>query len=152
MNNDRNKKNLRVAIDIGGTFTDAVATTADGTVFTAKSSTTPGNLTDGVIEAIQGLDIDLKQVTSFIHGTTAGLNALLERRGAKVALLTTMGFRDIYEIIKEIHSIFNTICSIICLWNKSSPIWSIPCGILGPNGRTGNRDNVWGLWMGEKNS
>ncbi|MBO68028.1 MAG: 5-oxoprolinase [Acidiferrobacteraceae bacterium] len=98
MNNDRNNKNVRVAIDIGGTFTDAVATTTDGTVFTAKSSTTPGNLTDGVIDAIEGLDVDLKQVTSFIHGTTAGLNALLERRGAKVALLTTMGFRDIYEI------------------------------------------------------
>ena len=89
---------MRLAIDIGGTFTDAVAITDDGRVFTAKSSTTPSNLADGVINAIRALDITLEHVTSFIHGTTAGLNALLERRGANVALLTTKGFRDVYAI------------------------------------------------------
>jgi N-methylhydantoinase A len=89
---------MRLAIDIGGTFTDAVAITDDGRVFTAKSSTTPSNLADGVINAIRALGIRLEHVTSFIHGTTAGLNALLERRGANIALLTTKGFRDVYAI------------------------------------------------------
>ncbi|MFP6714931.1 MAG: hydantoinase/oxoprolinase family protein [Alphaproteobacteria bacterium] len=89
---------MRLAIDIGGTFTDAVAIDDDGHVFTAKTSTTPSNLAEGVINAIRALNVTLENVTSFIHGTTAGLNALLERRGANVALLTTRGFRDVYAI------------------------------------------------------
>jgi len=89
---------VRLAIDIGGTFTDAVAIDDDGHVFTAKTSTTPSNLAEGVINAIRALNVTLENVTSFIHGTTAGLNALLERRGANVALLTTRGFRDVYAI------------------------------------------------------
>ena len=88
----------RLAVDIGGTFTDAVAAGPDGAVLTAKALTTPGRLSDGVIEAIDGLGIALDHVTAFIHGTTAGLNALLERRGGRVALVTTAGFRDVYEI------------------------------------------------------
>ena len=91
-------QSVRLAIDIGGTFTDAVAIDDDGHVFTAKTSTTPSNLAEGVINAIRALDVTLENVTSFIHGTTAGLNALLERRGANVALLTTRGFRDVYAI------------------------------------------------------
>ena len=91
-------QSVRLAIDIGGTFTDAVAIDDDGHVFTAKTSTTPSNLAEGVINAIRALNVTLENVTSFIHGTTAGLNALLERRGANVALLTTRGFRDVYAI------------------------------------------------------
>jgi len=98
MKDNKKEQKIRVAIDIGGTFTDAVAIDRAGNIFTAKTSTTPGNLTDGVINAIRDLNIELENVTSFIHGTTAGLNALLERRGANVALLTTKGFRDVYEI------------------------------------------------------
>ncbi|MFD1715836.1 hydantoinase/oxoprolinase family protein [Amnibacterium flavum] len=89
---------FRVGVDIGGTFTDAVAVGDDGTLRTAKALTTPGVLADGVLAAVAGLDVTLDEVDSFVHGTTAGLNAFLERRGSRVALLTTRGFRDVYEI------------------------------------------------------
>ena len=89
---------MHVAIDIGGTFTDAVAIDDHGIIKTAKSSTTHENLTIGAINSLKALKINFNQVSSFVHGTTAGLNALLERRGGKVALITTKGFRDIYEI------------------------------------------------------
>lgn len=87
-----------VGVDIGGTFTDAVAVGDDGSLRSAKSLTTPGVLADGVLSAVEGLGIALADVDSFVHGTTAGLNAFLERRGSRVALLTTAGFRDVYEI------------------------------------------------------
>jgi len=89
---------LRVGIDIGGTFTDAVAMSSDGTTRIAKAPSTPGHLADGVLDAVRGLGIDLDAVDWFVHGTTAGLNALLERRGARVALVTTRGFRDVLAI------------------------------------------------------
>lgn len=87
-----------VGVDIGGTFTDAVAVGGDGSLRTAKALTTPGMLAEGVMSAVDRLGIRLAEVDSFVHGTTAGLNAFLERRGARVALLTTAGFRDVYEI------------------------------------------------------
>lgn len=89
---------IRVGVDIGGTFTDAISITENGEISTAKALTTPGKLADGVLTAIQGLDIDISSVGYFVHGTTAGLNAFLEKRGARVALITTRGFRDVYEI------------------------------------------------------
>lgn len=89
---------LRVGVDIGGTFTDAVAIAADGREYTAKALSTPGNLAAGVLASVAGLGIDLRNVEAFVHGTTVGLNAFLERRGARVALVTTAGFRDVYEI------------------------------------------------------
>ena len=89
---------MRVAVDIGGTFTDAVAVDTDGTMRTAKAPSTPGHLHDGVLAALEQLELDWESVETITHGTTAGLNAFLERRGAKVALLTTQGFRDVYEL------------------------------------------------------
>jgi N-methylhydantoinase A len=88
----------RVGVDIGGTFTDAVAVGDDGSLRTAKSLSTPGRLADGVLGAVDALGIGLGDVSSFVHGTTAGLNAFLERRGSRIALVTTAGFRDVYEI------------------------------------------------------
>jgi len=88
----------RVGVDIGGTFTDAIAIDDLGVILTAKALTTPTRLSDGVVDAISGLGIDFKLTEYFVHGTTAGLNAFLERRGARVALITTRGFRDVYEI------------------------------------------------------
>ncbi|HSG79571.1 MAG TPA: hydantoinase/oxoprolinase family protein, partial [Acidimicrobiia bacterium] len=85
-------------VDIGGTFTDAVAISADGTIQTAKALTTPGHLHDGVLTALEQLEVDWGTLEAITHGTTAGLNAFLERRGARVALLTTKGFRDVYEL------------------------------------------------------
>lgn len=89
---------MRVAVDIGGTFTDAVVIDGDGRTRTAKTLTTPQRLYDGVLSVLDQLDIDWRQLDSITNGTTAGLNAFLERRGARVALLTTRGFRDVYEL------------------------------------------------------
>jgi N-methylhydantoinase A len=88
----------RIGVDIGGTFTDAVAVDERGEIRSAKALSTPGRLADGVMAAIERLGVELREVDTITHGTTAGLNAFLERRGAKVALLTTEGFRDVYEI------------------------------------------------------
>lgn len=89
---------LRVGVDIGGTFTDAIAISETGEISTAKALTTSGRLADGVLSAIEALNIDVSNIDYFVHGTTAGLNAFLEKRGARVALITTRGFRDVYEI------------------------------------------------------
>jgi N-methylhydantoinase A len=89
---------FRIGVDIGGTFTDAVAIAADGREITAKALSTPGNLSAGVLASVAGLAVELRDVETFVHGTTAGVNAFLERRGARVALVTTAGFRDVYEI------------------------------------------------------
>jgi N-methylhydantoinase A len=89
---------LRVGVDIGGTFTDAIAISDNGEISTAKALTTSGRLADGVLSAIESLNIDVPAIDYFVHGTTAGLNAFLEKRGARVALITTRGFRDVYEI------------------------------------------------------
>jgi len=89
---------LRVATDIGGTFTDLVYVTPDGAVGTAKSHSTPGQFEKGVMDVIAASQISPREFVSFVHGTTIVINAIAERKGAKVALLTTQGFRDILEI------------------------------------------------------
>mgnify|MGYP000091094786 CR=1 FL=1 len=97
---------FRLAIDIGGTFTDTVLMDHDSTVLaTTKTPTTPDA---PAIAAIQGaktvLDtagVGWHQISTFIHGTTLATNALIERRGANVATITTEGFRDILEIAYE---------------------------------------------------
>lgn len=88
----------RIAIDIGGTFTDLVCTDDRGISRTIKVLSTPPALVNGVLDALAGSEVPLQDVVLFVHGTTQGLNALLERRGAHVALVTTAGFRDTYLI------------------------------------------------------
>jgi N-methylhydantoinase A len=89
---------LRVATDIGGTFTDLVYVTSGGEVGTAKSHTTPAQYEKGVVDVIMAKHISPSEFVSFVHGTTIVINAITERKGAKAALLTTEGFRDILEI------------------------------------------------------
>jgi len=89
---------LRVATDIGGTFTDLVYVTPEGEVGTAKSHTTPAQFEKGVMDVIAARHISPSEFVSFVHGTTIVINAIAERKGAKAALLTTEGFRDILEI------------------------------------------------------
>ncbi len=89
---------LRVATDIGGTFTDLVFVTPDGEVVTGKSHTTPAQYEQGVMDVISAAGIQPSEFASFVHGTTIVINAITERKGAKVGLLTTEGFRDIIEI------------------------------------------------------
>lgn len=87
----------RVAIDIGGTFTDLVLETPRGSVI-AKVLSTPDDLVRGVTGALREAGADLADVELFIHGTTVGLNTFLERSGGRVALVTTRGYRDVYLI------------------------------------------------------
>ena len=87
---------LRVGIDSGGTFTDLVGLdTEGGQWFTSKVSSTPEQPISGVLNAIASAGIDIGQIGFLILGTTVGTNALLQRRGAKVAFLTTEGFEDV---------------------------------------------------------
>ncbi|HHV41766.1 MAG TPA: hydantoinase/oxoprolinase family protein [Clostridiaceae bacterium] len=90
----------RVATDIGGTFTDLVALDNDGKVVTLKSHTTPPNFEDGVLNVIKESGLAADEIEMFLHGTTTIINALTERKGAKTALITTRGFRDILEIAR----------------------------------------------------
>ena len=89
---------LRVATDIGGTFTDLVFVTPDGEVVTGKSHTTPAQFEKGVMDVISASGTTPSEFASFVHGTTIVINAITERKGAKVGLLTSEGFRDILEI------------------------------------------------------
>jgi N-methylhydantoinase A len=91
----------RLASDIGGTFTDLVYfNEATGDLGTAKSLTTPRELTQGVIETIRLSQIDPGEVGFFVHGGTTVINVITERKGAKTALITTAGFRDVLEIAR----------------------------------------------------
>ncbi|MFC3612149.1 hydantoinase/oxoprolinase family protein [Lutimaribacter marinistellae] len=97
---------LRLSSDIGGTFTDTVLMSRDLRVLaTAKTPTTTGSPALGAIEGarrvLDAAGARWDQVTGKIHGTTLATNALIERRGARVATITTEGFRDILEIAYE---------------------------------------------------
>jgi N-methylhydantoinase A len=96
-----NTKRLRVGVDVGGTFTDLIVRDEEtGEVLVGKELSSPGAPEDGVLLAIESTlgPGGLAEATAFVHGTTVGLNALLERRGATVGLLATRGFRDVLEV------------------------------------------------------
>ena len=88
-----------IAIDIGGTFTDLVACDVEfGAVAYTKSPTTYGRLGDAIFDCIRKAELDAHDARFVKHGTTLVINALLQRNGAKSALLATKGFRDVLEI------------------------------------------------------
>ncbi|MGA0597881.1 hydantoinase/oxoprolinase family protein [Enterovirga sp. CN4-39] len=97
---------FRIGIDVGGTFTDLVAVDVNGRTVFAKSPSTPADQSIGVLagleELARRLDVTLRDMLGrterIVHGTTVATNALLERKGAKVALLTTEGHRDVLEM------------------------------------------------------
>ena len=95
---------IRMGIDIGGTFTDVVVE-VDGTPYSTKVLTTYAAPEDAIIEGIhrvcKSAGITPGDITQIIHGTTLATNALIERRGAKTALITTKGFRDVIEMRTE---------------------------------------------------
>lgn len=102
----KHENTFRLASDIGGTFTDTVLIDANDTVVaTTKTPTTPRAPAEGALlgaqHVMQAAGIEWHQVSGKIHGTTLATNALIERRGAKVATITTAGFRDILEIAYE---------------------------------------------------
>lgn len=92
-------KKYSLGIDIGGTFVDAILFNREtGETRLEKALTTPENSSTGVLNAIEKLEISLSDVETIVHGTTLGLNAIIERRGAKTGLITNLGFRDILEL------------------------------------------------------
>jgi N-methylhydantoinase A len=97
-----------IGIDTGGTFTDCVAIDPDGRIVTAKASSTPGDFSEGVMESLRlvaetlGLATEalLRDTDRLALGTTVGTNAMLQRRGARVGLITTRGHRDVIHIMR----------------------------------------------------
>ncbi|MEU5884386.1 hydantoinase/oxoprolinase family protein [Spirillospora sp. NPDC047279] len=91
----------RLAVDIGGTFVDAIAfDETTGELRLHKAPTTPDAPARGVLDAVGGLTGRLDDVEAFVHGTTLGLNAILQRRGADVGIVTNEGFRDLLEVAR----------------------------------------------------
>ena len=86
-----------VGIDIGGTFTDLVGY-QNGAIITSKTSTVPRDPTEGAADALRIAKCDIAAMTDLLHGSTIAINTVLERSGAKTALITTEGFRDVYFI------------------------------------------------------
>jgi N-methylhydantoinase A len=86
-----------VGVDIGGTFTDLVGC-VDGRIVTSKTSTVPADPTRGVAESLRLADCRIPSLAEVLHGSTTAINTVLERKGARTALITTRGFRDIYAI------------------------------------------------------
>ena len=90
---------IRLSADVGGTFTDVAAFDENtGALRLGKTLTTPQRLVTGIESGVVKAGSQFSAARMFLHGTTVAINTILERSGAKCALLTTQGFRDIYEI------------------------------------------------------
>jgi N-methylhydantoinase A len=90
---------MRIAVDVGGTFTDVVVLGDDGDGLRyEKVETVPSDPAHGVLTGFEKAQAELDGLEFFVHGTTLGINALLTRGGARVAIVTTRGFRDVYEL------------------------------------------------------
>ena len=85
---------MRVGIEVGGTFTDLVAID-QGKVTVAKVPSTPARPDEGALSSLDAAQIQLDQIEDLVHGSTVATNAILERKGAKVAFFVTSGFRDL---------------------------------------------------------
>ena len=92
---------LWIGVDVGGTFTDAVAYDRQGRRLQwVKAPSTPDNPALGVLDALSSLTSNFEQIDHFVHGITIGTNAIIERKGAPVWVVTTRGFRDTLEIAR----------------------------------------------------
>ncbi len=90
---------LRLAADIGGTFTDIAAfDELTGQLYWGKALSTPRALVQGISNGVEKTGLAMKDATLFLHGSTIAINTILERTGAETALVITEGFRDVYEI------------------------------------------------------
>ena len=93
------RSRLTVGVDVGGTYTDLFFyDEATGKFATAKVPSTPGNQAAGFLDGLAQRVNDLARVGTIVHGTTVGTNALLERKGAPIGVITTKGFRDVLEM------------------------------------------------------
>src|ERR1700682_2962311 len=93
---------LKIGVDIGGTFTDVTVVEADGRVTTHKTPSTPRApaeaVLQGLAEALNKAQCDPARCTSFVHGSTIGVNTIIQRNGARVGVLVTKGFEDLLEV------------------------------------------------------
>ena len=90
---------MRIAVDVGGTFTDVIVLDEETQKLRLeKVETTPQNPASGVLQGFNKAEATPNTIDYFVHGTTLGLNALLTRTAARVAIITTKGFRDVYEL------------------------------------------------------
>ncbi|MDP6389560.1 MAG: hydantoinase/oxoprolinase family protein [Alphaproteobacteria bacterium] len=101
--NNNGTPGVRVGVDIGGTFTDLVILTPDGTLEKRKIPSTPDDYAEAIIagirDALSGAGGQIETpIAEIVHATTVATNAILERRGARTALITTEGFRDVLEL------------------------------------------------------
>ena len=88
-----------VAVDIGGTFTDFQGyNLATGHLLSSKSPTTPAGLEQGIRDCIDKAGVSVNEIDIFVHGSTVAINTVLERKGARTALIVTKGIRDVYKI------------------------------------------------------
>ena len=88
-----------IGVDVGGTFTDVfLLDEASGTARVGKVPTTRPDQSGGFLDGISSQVADLSEISVVVHGTTAGTNALLERKGAKTGVITTAGLRDVLEM------------------------------------------------------
>ncbi len=93
---------MRVGVEVGGTFTDLVAIDGDGAITVAKVPSVPENPDEGAFNAIVESGVPVAAIADLVHGSTIATNAVLERKGARIAFVTTKGFRDI--LIMQRHS------------------------------------------------
>lgn len=111
----------RIGVDIGGTFTDLVLVASDGTRLARKVSSTPAAPEAAVLTGIAALldeaGMTPDQVTAVLHGTTVGSNAILQRKGGRIGLITTAGFRDVLEIGR-----LRTPGMFDLTWDKPAPL------------------------------
>ena len=113
---------VRIGVDVGGTFTDLILhDESSGTVRAVKGLTVPSALADGVSRVVAAASPDgvADEEALFLHGTTVALNALLERKGARVGLLTTQGFRDVLELRRGERDRMYDLC-----WKPGPPLVS----------------------------
>lgn len=127
---------MRVGVDVGGTFTDLVALTADGGIEVRKVATTPADPSVGLFHA---LDAVQAPVDLLIHGTTVATNALLERSGTRVALVTTRGFEDVLWLRRQERAALYDLAR-----DHAAPLVA-PADVIGVAERTGPEGVIHGL-------
>ena len=112
-----------IGVDVGGTFTDVfILNEADGTASVAKVPTTRPDQSDGFLDGIKREVSDLSEISVVVHGTTAGTNALLERKGAKTGVICTQGLRDVHGVCAVI---LNRLWIAVIVWKCQSVLWQV---------------------------
>ena len=121
------KPDWKIGVDIGGTFMDFCALeTVSGRVASLKVLTTPDDpgaeLLDGLRLLAEREGLDPALVTRFVHGTTVGINTIIQRKGAKLALVTNAGFEDVIELARlRMPDMYSLFC------HRPEPIWCLAC-------------------------